>query len=325
MQKKIKDIKVGDLVKSWDFDEEKIVPAEVLKLWKHKNDKKCYKLNNKLTITGSHQVYTKDGYKDTKDIKVGDKLLSSNGKYIKVKSFKLHELDVPYVHNLTVKVNNYFADGILVHNSGSTLGGLTSGKIGRWHGKDTKAQSAMDALTDSLTAYNDTTALMQEAYAEQTGEIGESLDLQRKALSLEMKTAGQAGGQEKSALETKIGQTGLAQVGGEARRALELKRESEGEAFEVKGDTLTMTSEHEKNALNRAIDKEESQMKQSLRSQITSSRGKVEALDNAWESNSSKNVFRHESADSMLSAWDKGEEGFEKYCVTPNTKVEMWV
>ena len=65
-------------------------------------------------------------------------------------------------------------------------------------------------------------------------------------------------------------------------------------------------------------------MKQSLRSQITSSRGKVEALDNAWESNSSKNVFRHESADSMLSAWDKGEEGFEKYCVTPNTKVEMW-
>ena len=326
MQKKIKDIEVGDLVKSWDFDKEKIVPAEVLKLWKHKNDKQCYKLNNKLTITGSHQVYTKDGYKDTRDIKIGDKLLGSNGKYIKVKSFKLYEFDVPYVHNLTVKVNNYFADGVLVHNTGA---GGVFGKAGKWHGKDVPAQAAIDSLKDSLDAYKETTGMMQDAYAEQTGELGEKLDLQRKELAVQMKSAGQAGAQEKSVLESKLGKSGLAIVGGEQRRALEQKRESEGETFGVKAETLSMTSEQEKSALNREMEKEELSMKQSLRGAITSARGAVLPLDDEWGRQKTgidtPNVFATpRDPDTMLQRRDEGHKGFKNYCVTPNTKVEMW-
>ena len=321
MQKKIKDIEVGDLVKSWDFDKEKIVPAEVLKLWKHKNDKQCYKLNNKLTITGSHRVYTKDGYKETKDINVGDKLLGSDGKYIKVKSFKLYELDVPYVHNLTVKINNYFADGVLVHNNSDAH------KAGSWHGNDKKAQIQMDTLTDALTAYTDTTGLMKEAYAEQTGDLGEKLDMQRRELSTQMKAAGQAGAQKKSALESKLGKTGLATVGGEQRRAIEQEIQIEGEASEIKADTLSMTSEHEKNALARELVKETLSMDQHLKSTITATRGGVIALDKDWKDDTSsgnKNVFRNRNPQDMLKSWEEGEGGFTKFCVTPNTKIEMW-
>ena len=321
MQKKIKDIEVGDLVKSWDFDKEKIVPAEVLKLWKHKNDKQCYKLNNKLTITGSHRVYTKDGYKETKDINVGDKLLGSDGKYIKVKSFKLYELDVPYVHNLTVKINNYFADGVLVHNNSDAH------KAGSWHGNDKKAQIQMDTLTDALTAYTDTSGLMKEAYAEQTGDLGEKLDMQRRELSTQMKAAGQAGAQKKSALESKLGKTGLATVGGEQRRAIEQERQIEGEALDVKADTLTMTSEHEKNALAREMDKETLEMDQHLRGTITATRGGMIALDKDWKDSTSsgnQNVFRNRNPQDMLKSWEEGEGGFTKFCVTPNTKIEMW-
>ena len=84
MKKKIKDIQIGDYVKSWDFDNEKVVRSEVLDIIKHKNDDQCFNLNNKLTVTGSHEVYTKDGYKLTKDLKTGDKLLDSNCKYTRV-------------------------------------------------------------------------------------------------------------------------------------------------------------------------------------------------------------------------------------------------
>jgi len=279
MQKKIKDIEVGDLVKSWDFDEDKIVPSKVLKLWEHKNDKQCYKLNDKLTITGSHQVYTKDGYKYTKDIEIGDKLLGSDGKYIRVKSFNLYQLDVPYVYNLTVKIDNYFADGILVHNTGA--GGVW-GKAGKWHGKDAPAQSAIDSLKNSLIAYNETTGLMEEAYSQQTGEIGEKLELQRKELATQMKGAGVAGAQESAALDIKIGAAGLAVVGGTQRRALEDKRISEGEAFGVKGEAITLTNEQEKADLSRTIDKEKLSMKQELRGAITSSRAAVLPLDDEW-------------------------------------------
>tara|TARA_Y100000310_G_scaffold256176_1_gene263906 strand:+ start:312 stop:1292 length:981 start_codon:yes stop_codon:yes gene_type:complete len=322
MQKKIKDIVVGDFVKSWDFDKEKIVPAKVLKLWKHKNDKQCYKLNNKLTITGSHQVYTKDGYKLTKDIKVGDKLLGSDGKYIKVKSFKLHELDVPYVHNLTVKINNYFADGVLVHNTGA---GGTWGKAGTWHGKDAPAQSAIDGLKQAIMGYRETSNLMQESYAEQTGEVGEKLDLQRKELSVQMKASSQAGGQETAALESKLGRSNLATVGGEQRRALELKRESEGESFGVKHEALSMTAEHEKAGLRRNIKKEELSMKQGLRGAITTAKSQTRVLDDEWEKRPAKNVLAGDTdPDSMLDKWDEGHTGFQYFCVVPNTKIEMW-
>ena len=333
MQKKIKDIEVGDLVKSWDFDKEEIVPSEVLKIWKHKNDKQCYKLNDKLTITGSHQVYTKDGYKYTKDIEIGDKLLCSDGMYKRVKSFKLYQLDVPYVHNLTVKIDNYFADGVLVHNTGA---GGTWGKAGKWHGKDATAQAAIDSLKDSLIAYNETTGMMQDAYAEQTGELGEKLDLQRKELSVQMKSAGQAGSQEKSVLESKIGKTGLSTVGDEQRRALEQKRQSEGEAFGVKGEGLSLASEQEKAEMSRTMDKEEISMKQSLRGAITSSRAAVLPLDDEWRKDTTgqissptggkaSNPFRSpRDPQSMLNRYAQGDKGFEQYCVTPDTKVEMW-
>ena len=333
MQKKIKDIEVGDLVKSWDFDEEKIVPSKVLKLWKHKNDKQCYKLNDKLTITGSHQVYTKTGYKDTKDIEVGDKLLCSDGRYKRVKSFKLYQLDVPYVHNLTVKIDNYFADGVLVHNTGA---GGTWGKAGKWHGKDALAQSAIDSLKDSLMSYNETTSLMEDAYAEQTGEIGEKLELQRKELSTQMKSAGVAGAQETEALNIKLGATGLATVGGPQKRALEQKKESEGEAFGVKAEGLSLTSEQEKAELSRTMDKEKLSMKQSLRGAITSSRAAVLPLDDEWRKDTTgqiasptggkaSNPFRSpRDPQSMLDRYAQGDKGFDHYCVTPDTKVEMW-
>ena len=322
MKKKIKDIQIGDYVKSWDFDNEKVVRSEVLDIIKHKNDDQCFNLNNKLTVTGSHQVYTKDGYKLTKDLQTGDKLLDSNGKYTRVKSFRLHQLDVPYVHNLKVKINNYFASGILVHNG---AGGVLT-KAGTWHGKDKVVDPAMSALKASLEQYKESSTLLSEQIAEQTGDITETLDVQRKELSIEGRGLGQRSAIEKRKLTKAIGQTGLATVGGELVEDLERKRELEGETLRVKTEGVELKSAQEKDTLQRDKDTQELSLKASLRSQIASTYSTVSASDDAWTRGSTtENVFSgNMSPDDMIRKYGEGHRGYSHYCVTPNTEVEMW-
>ena len=322
MKKKIKDIQIGDYVKSWDFDNEKVVRSEVLDIIKHKNDDQCFNLNNKLTVTGSHQVYTKDGYKLTKDLQTGDKLLDSNGKYIRVKSFRLHQLDVPYVHNLKVKINNYFASGILVHNG---AGGVWS-KAGTWHGKDKVVDPAMSALKASLEQYKESSTLLSGQIAEQTGDISETLELQRKELTMEGRGLGQKAAIEKQKLTKAIGQTGLATVGGELVEDLERKRELEGETLRVKTEGVELKSAQEKDTLQRDKETQELSLKSSLRSQIASTYSTVSASDDAWTRGSTtENVFSgNRSPDDMIRKYGEGHRGYSHYCVTPNTEVEMW-
>jgi len=175
---------------------------------------------------------------------------------------------------------------------------------------------------------------MEDAFSEQTGELGDKLEMQRKELSTQMKTAGLAGAQESAALDVKLGATGLSTVGGEQRMALEQKRQSEGEAFGVKGEGLSLTSEQEKAEMSRTMDKETLSMKQSLRGAITSSRSAVLPLDDEWGKNTTgskyigskaSNPFRTpRDPQSMLDRFDEGDPGFTSYCVTPDTKIEMW-
>mgnify|MGYP005821399321 CR=1 FL=1 len=309
MQSKIKDIKVGDYVKSWDFDSHSAVKAEVIKVWKNKNNTECFRVNDKLTVTGSHQVYTKDGYKLTKDIQIGDKLLGSDGKYTKVKSFRLNSSDVPYVHNLTVKVNNYFANGILVHNGGA---GGALWKAGTWHGKDAVVDANMRGLKDSLAAYQELSGMMDDQYAEQTGEISEKLQLQSKSIGAKFAKTGRE-------LQTSIGRTGLATVGGEEIKEFERERELEGE-------TVALTSAHDKAALAREKEKEDLSMKQGLRSTITSAYSKNVGEDDAWKRGSANaNVFTGDKTpEAMINKYNEGHQGFSHYCVSPDTKIEMW-
>lgn len=313
MKKKIKDIQIGDYVKSWDFDNEKVVRSEVLDIIKHKNDDQCFNLNNKLTVTGSHEVYTKDGYKLTKDLKTGDKLLDSNGKYTRVKSFKLYQLDVPYVHNLKVKINNYFANGILVHNGGVT----SSWKAGKWHGKDKIVDPAMRSLRDSLIEYKESSDLLSTHAAEQTGDISETLELQRKELT----SAGKSLAFKATAEKEKIGRTGLATVGGAQLREIEREQED----FGVKVEGVELKSAQEKDTIQRDKETQELSMKSSLRGQINQTYATAAGTDVEWTKMKGQNVFRGgQSPDDMIQKWDTGHSGYHRYCVTPNTEVEMW-
>ena len=308
MQSKIKDIKVGDYVKSWDFDSHSVVKAEVINVWKNKNDTECFRVNDKLIVTGSHQVYTKDGYKFTKDIQIGDKLLGSDGKYTKVKSFRLNSFDVPYVHNLTVKVNNYFANGILVHNGG---GGST--KVGNWQGSDKVVDPAMSGLRDAVDTYLEMNMMLEEQHAVQTGEVTSKLALEQKKLALSM-------GQENRKFQKKVGQTNLATVALEERDDIEALQKVTGEEVQQKGES-------ERSELRREHDKEGLAMKTSLRSSITSAYGTAASSDSFWTKTRRGNVFTSRggmNVDNMIKKREDDHKGYRHYCVSPDTKIEMW-
>ncbi len=115
--KLIKDIKKGDIVKSFDYVNDSIVESKVTKLFSFdKYQIKSYLvINNDLKITPDHVVYINGNWQLAGTIKVGDILLNQKNREIIVNSVKKVEQQIP-TYNLKLDgFQAYFANGILVH------------------------------------------------------------------------------------------------------------------------------------------------------------------------------------------------------------------
>ncbi|MFH1409547.1 MAG: LamG-like jellyroll fold domain-containing protein, partial [Nanoarchaeota archaeon] len=136
--KHIQDIKEGDLVLSWNFNEHRAVPAEVTATWEglHEN---IYIINEKTRVTQEHPFYTKElgwaaidppltqerhGWLPAA-LKEGHHIMDKDGNWIAISSIRLDNPDEEMTYNLVQVLqpgstdchnNNYFADGVLVHN-----------------------------------------------------------------------------------------------------------------------------------------------------------------------------------------------------------------
>jgi hypothetical protein len=112
--KPIGQIKEGDLVKSFDLEKKQIVYSKVNSIIKREVDS-FYLINEKIEVTQEHPFYTDQGWKKVKELKVGD-LLFDGKDYIAIKDIKEITRKV-MVYNLSVgSLENFFAEGVLVHN-----------------------------------------------------------------------------------------------------------------------------------------------------------------------------------------------------------------
>lgn len=120
-QKNISDIKKGDHVISYDVEKGERVVNEVDELLVHPNNSEGYFiLNGNLKVTPNHVVYVqnKKEWLPTKELAVGDSMLNADGKKVTINSItKVEKTQTVYNLHLTKEPHNFFAEGLLVHNS----------------------------------------------------------------------------------------------------------------------------------------------------------------------------------------------------------------
>lgn len=118
--KNIEDVKVGDIVISYDLKGKARVRKKV-------NMVKHYKpgvtsdfhisINNELKADPDQLIMVNKEWKEAQDIKVGDMLFAANGSDIKITSIARTPEKVP-TYDLNIEdTSSYFADGVLVHNA----------------------------------------------------------------------------------------------------------------------------------------------------------------------------------------------------------------
>ena len=120
----IENIKVGDMVYSYNFNNNELELKKVINLI-NSEAKETYKMDigdQTIEMSVRHELYIIDkGWTRAYDVKVGDKMISSDDKIVTIKKIDLVTYDTPIkTYNLTVEGNNnYFVtySKVLVHNS----------------------------------------------------------------------------------------------------------------------------------------------------------------------------------------------------------------
>jgi len=123
--KNIEDIKVGEFVLSFDEEKQEYVMSEVKETIAHTEEntygwEKGYYIlkagSGEMKVTGNHLIYSKKGYVRVDSLLERDYVFVGDH-WIKVRSLIYHEKDLDVVYNLELTYpNNYYAEGILVHN-----------------------------------------------------------------------------------------------------------------------------------------------------------------------------------------------------------------
>ena len=124
--KNIEDIKVGEIIYSYNLDNNNLELKKVLDTIKSSTID-TYKVtigDKEVEMSPKHQIYIIDkGWVRAYNLKVGDKLLDINGKEVSITKIEYKKYDKPIdTYNLTVEGNgNYFVTNIqvLVHNAPS--------------------------------------------------------------------------------------------------------------------------------------------------------------------------------------------------------------
>jgi len=113
--KNIEDIKVGELVKSYDENKKEIVNAKVTAILSHEMPG-YYTINDHLKITETNPIWANNGWTYPGSLEIGDELLGVDDTEMFVDNIKYIEEEV-VVYNLQIEpTNTYFASGINVHN-----------------------------------------------------------------------------------------------------------------------------------------------------------------------------------------------------------------
>lgn len=166
--KNIENIKVGDIVWSYNHKTKQLEPKKVKHLFV-KTSNNLHKLNLKdktIIATGSHPFYTQRGYVALEEVKNGDYVLCNvqeNNKWVRVESVENFKQESEtksagsIVYNFEVEDNNnYFVQDVLVHNCHHVSGSPTLQKyfvkvVSKIPARYKYGITASDKRNDSLT------------------------------------------------------------------------------------------------------------------------------------------------------------------------------
>lgn len=116
--KQIKDVVIGDEIKSYDLQSNQFVTTKVKRTFvEHKS---VLTINKKLTLSPDHKVYTQNkGYSLAGDLEIGDLLVREDGTLEEITSISDTTQENETVYDVLLESpNNFFAEGYLVHNVG---------------------------------------------------------------------------------------------------------------------------------------------------------------------------------------------------------------
>jgi len=123
--KDIEDIKVGDLVKSFDLKNQEITSSQVKGISEQKEIGYLV-INNTLKLTKTHTIYLNNKFQRAENIKLGDIILNEEGRNVLVFSIEFFDEEVN-TYDLSVSCDsNFFVGGYLVHNSPGDCTGSTN-------------------------------------------------------------------------------------------------------------------------------------------------------------------------------------------------------
>jgi PKD repeat protein len=113
--KSIEDIKVGDIVTSFDLKTNSIKESNVTHLTVH-DDFSYMIINGIIKTTSNHPFYSDGNWIEAGNLSVGDKILHVDGLEHTIETIELSD-ESATVYNFEVEgTHNYFAEGYLVHN-----------------------------------------------------------------------------------------------------------------------------------------------------------------------------------------------------------------
>lgn len=114
--KLISNIKKGDIVKSYDIKNNKIIFSDVAFI-KHNVSDSYYIINGSIKVTKDHEFYVNGGLNlaKTQNLQIGMMLFNGEGN-IPVISIKKINKQVDVYDFVIDQYHNYFAEGVLVHN-----------------------------------------------------------------------------------------------------------------------------------------------------------------------------------------------------------------
>ena len=132
--KRIEEVCVGDTVLAYDQKKKLKTKSRVSHTFHHSPEEAMdyyLVINDNLRVTPNHPMFVEGKWKHAGELKIGDKLLDSKGKTVKIGSIKKIREKIP-VYNIEVdRYHTYFADNVLVHNKEPFRRKLFSGPLGR--------------------------------------------------------------------------------------------------------------------------------------------------------------------------------------------------
>ena len=115
-QKPIEDIKVGDIVLSFDENSGKMIPDRVSEIFHHPKESTYLIINGYLRVTPIHSVLSNGKWIPIGELSVGDPLTNSEGKDIDIENV-IAVKELVDVYNFEVNpYHTYVAEGYVVHN-----------------------------------------------------------------------------------------------------------------------------------------------------------------------------------------------------------------